>query len=62
MCERYEVDVIAIGNGTGHRLAQLVCDDMMPNLPPHVCTTLVSEAGASVYSVSTLAEEEYPRE
>lgn len=60
ICERYEVDIIAVGNGTGHRMAQLMCDEVMKILPAHVCTSVVSEAGASVYSVSPLAQEEYP--
>ncbi len=60
LCKQYHVDLIAIGNGTASReseefVAQLI---QKHNLP--VSYTIVSEAGASVYSASKLAIQEFP--
>eukprot|EP00602_Paraphysomonas_sp_CaronLab_P001578 CAMPEP_0185030632 /NCGR_PEP_ID=MMETSP1103-20130426/17609_1 /TAXON_ID=36769 /ORGANISM="Paraphysomonas bandaiensis, Strain Caron Lab Isolate" /LENGTH=802 /DNA_ID=CAMNT_0027565833 /DNA_START=132 /DNA_END=2540 /DNA_ORIENTATION=+ len=61
LCSKFSVSVLAVGNGVGRREAQLVCDAAVQDLPG-VRSALVSEAGASVYSVSSLAQEEYPEE
>jgi transcriptional accessory protein Tex/SPT6 len=60
LCVQHVVNVIAIGNGVGRYEAQKVVDLAVGGLPGDVQAALVSEAGASVYSVSKLAQEEYP--
>ena len=60
LCAKYSVDIIAIGNGTASReseafIANLICKKQLA-----VAYTIVSEAGASVYSASKLAREEFP--
>lgn len=57
---KYDVDVITIGNGTASRETEQVVADMIPNLDKNTTYTIVSEAGASVYSASKQAQEEYP--
>ena len=57
---RYDVNVIVIGNGTGSRETEEVVADLIPQLDRLVRYTIVNEAGASVYSASKLASEEYP--
>ncbi len=57
------VDVIAIGNGTASRESeQFIADHVLrdPSCPKTVKYTIVSEAGASVYSASKVATEEFP--
>jgi len=57
------VDVIAIGNGTASRESeQFIATHVLrdPRCPKHVKYTIVSEAGASVYSASKVATEEFP--
>ena len=63
LVNKYNVDVISIGNGTASReseafIAQHVLRD--PSCPKGVKYTIVSEAGASVYSASKVATEEFP--
>ncbi|MBQ7362977.1 MAG: RNA-binding transcriptional accessory protein [Clostridia bacterium] len=63
LIKRHEVDVVSIGNGTASResekfIAERVIKD--PACPKGVKYTIVSEAGASVYSASKLATEEFP--
>lgn len=60
LIKKYDIDVITIGNGTGSRETELVVSDMISKLNKNVTYTIVSEAGASVYSASKLAQEEYP--
>ena len=58
-----KVDVIAIGNGTASRESeQFIASHVLrdPRCPKHVKYTIVSEAGASVYSASKVATEEFP--
>ncbi|MFR1640123.1 MAG: hypothetical protein ACLSVD_13750 [Eggerthellaceae bacterium] len=57
---RYGINVIVIGNGTGSRETEEVVADLIPQLDRPVRYTIVNEAGASVYSASKLASEEYP--
>ncbi len=55
---QYDVEAIAIGNGTGGRETQaFICDLALPGAPPVV---MVNEAGASVYSASSVARAEFP--
>ncbi len=60
LIKKYDIDVITIGNGTGSRETEQVVADMISKLDKTVTYTIVSEAGASVYSASKLAQEEYP--
>lgn len=56
----YDVDIISIGNGTASRETEMMVAELINDLDRNVYYTLVSEAGASVYSASKLATEEYP--
>ena len=55
-----EIDMIAIGNGTASRESEMFVADMIKDAEREVQYVIVSEAGASVYSASKLATEEYP--
>lgn len=55
-----KVDMIAIGNGTASRESEMFVSKMIKKCDHKVLYTIVSEAGASVYSASKLATEEYP--
>ena len=57
--KQYGVTAIAIGNGTASRESEQFIVDLLPELPG-VAYVIVSEAGASVYSASKLAAEEFP--
>lgn len=61
LVEKYQVDAIAIGNGTASRETEAVVASFIQQSDwPHLAYTIVSEAGASVYSASPLAAEEFP--
>lgn len=60
LVEKYEVDVIVIGNGTASRETEEVVADFIRKNGYAIQYTIVNEAGASVYSASKLAAEEYP--
>ena len=60
LIEKYNVNMIAIGNGTASRESEMFVADMIKEVKHEVCYVIVSEAGASVYSASKLATEEYP--
>lgn len=59
LIKEYNVNIIAIGNGTASRESENFVSDMIKELS-NVHYAIVSEAGASVYSASKLATEEYP--
>ena len=59
MITRWNADIIAIGNGTASRESEALAADVI-RLCPQVQYIIVSEAGASVYSASPLAKEEFP--
>ncbi len=61
MIERYEVDLITIGNGTASRETEQFVADMIKKSRRPVKYTIVNEAGASVYSASKVAGEEFPK-
>lgn len=61
LCHRYGVTAIAIGNGTASREAEQFIVSLLPELPKGTAYMIVSEAGASVYSASKLAAEEFPQ-
>lgn len=58
--DKYDVDIIAIGNGTASRESESIISDMIKEIDKEVQYVIVSEAGASVYSASSLANEEHP--
>ena len=60
LIERDNVNMIAIGNGTASRESEAFVADMIKEAKHEVNYVIVSEAGASVYSASKLATEEYP--
>ncbi|MBQ9657824.1 MAG: RNA-binding transcriptional accessory protein [Clostridia bacterium] len=60
LIEKDNVDIIAIGNGTASRESEMFVADMLKEISRQVYYVIVSEAGASVYSASKLATEEYP--
>ncbi|NLV58024.1 MAG: RNA-binding transcriptional accessory protein [Clostridiales bacterium] len=61
MCHKHGVTAIAIGNGTASREAEQFIASLLPELPKGTAYMIVSEAGASVYSASKLAAEEFPQ-
>lgn len=60
LIEKYKIDMIAIGNGTASRESEMFVADMIKEASRTIHYVIVSEAGASVYSASKLATEEYP--
>lgn len=60
LIKKYDVDMIALGNGTASRESEQFLSDTIKLTPKEVVYAIVSEAGASVYSASKLATEEYP--
>ncbi|AGC69638.1 RNA-binding S1 domain-containing protein [Thermoclostridium stercorarium subsp. stercorarium DSM 8532] len=60
LIEKYDVDVIAIGNGTASRETEIFVADMLKEIEKEVKYMVVNEAGASVYSASRLGAEEFP--
>lgn len=57
---KYNVDVISIGNGTAGKETEIFVADLLKEVDRPVSYAVVSEAGASVYSASPLAAEEFP--
>lgn len=60
MIEKYNVDIISIGNGTASRESEKFVAEMISEIERKVSYVIVNEAGASVYSASKLANEEHP--
>ena len=60
LIKKDKIDMIAIGNGTASRESEMFVSDMIKEADREVNYVIVSEAGASVYSASKLATEEYP--
>ena len=60
LIDKYDVNMISIGNGTASRESEAFVSDMLKEIDKEVYYAIVSEAGASVYSASKLASEEYP--
>ncbi|GAA0106156.1 Tex family protein [Paraclostridium sordellii] len=60
LIEKYDIDIISIGNGTASRESEQFVSEMIKEIDRDVQYTIVSEAGASVYSASELANEEHP--
>jgi len=57
---KYHVDLISVGNGTASRESEQIIVDLLKELDRPVQYVIVNEAGASVYSASKLATEEFP--
>ncbi len=57
-CEKYEIEAIAIGNGTAGRETEAFVKSL--GLPATIAVVMVNESGASVYSASEVAREEFP--
>ena len=60
LIEKHKVDIIALGNGTASRESEKVISDYIHETKSKVQYMIVNEAGASVYSASKLATEEFP--
>lgn len=60
MIQKHHVSTIAIGNGTASRETEQFTAELIKTIPEKVSYMVVSEAGASVYSASKLAAEEFP--
>ena len=60
LIKKYHVDLISVGNGTASRESEQVIVDLLKELDRPVQYVIVNEAGASVYSASKLATEEFP--
>ena len=58
--KKYDVELIAIGNGTASQETEQFTVDVLKELQSEVAYLIVNEAGASVYSASDLAREEFP--
>ena len=61
MIRRWGVTVISVGNGTASRESEQFIAEFLKEIPEKVQYVIVSEAGASVYSASSLATEEFPQ-
>lgn len=61
LIEKYNVEVVAIGNGTASKETEIFAAELIKELDRKVSYMMVSEAGASVYSASKLAAEEFPQ-
>ncbi|MDY2777766.1 MAG: Tex family protein [Collinsella sp.] len=57
---KHDINTIVVGNGTASRETEEVVSAFIAESAPHLRYTIVNEAGASVYSASALASEEYP--
>ncbi len=61
LIEKYNVSLISVGNGTASRESERIIVDMLAEMNRPVQYIIVNEAGASVYSASKLATEEFPQ-
>ena len=60
LIKKFNINMIAIGNGTASRESEMFVADLIKDVSHEIHYAIVSEAGASVYSASKLATEEYP--
>ena len=61
MIQKYHISLISVGNGTASRESERIIVDLLKEIPEQVQYVIVNEAGASVYSASKLATEEFPQ-
>ena len=59
--EKYNITLISVGNGTASRESEMFIVELLKEIPQKVQYIIVNEAGASVYSASKLASEEFPK-
>ena len=62
LIEKYQADLLAIGNGTASRETEKFVADLLKEMKRSIHYVIVNEAGASVYSASKLATEEFPND
>ena len=60
LIEKYQVQLIAIGNGTASRETEEFVAEILPNIAHKPVKVMVNESGASIYSASDVAREEFP--
>lgn len=60
MIERNGVELVSIGNGTASKESEIFISDLLKEIPREIFYVMTNEAGASVYSASKLASEEFP--
>lgn len=60
LIKKYHIDLISCGNGTASRESEVIISELIHEIPENVQYVIVNEAGASVYSASELATEEFP--
>jgi uncharacterized protein len=60
LLEKYQVQLIAIGNGTASRETEEFVAEILPNIAHKPVKVMVNESGASIYSASDVAREEFP--
>ncbi|MDE6957571.1 MAG: RNA-binding transcriptional accessory protein [Lachnospiraceae bacterium] len=60
LIEKYDITLISVGNGTASRESEMIIVELLKEIPQNVQYIIVNEAGASVYSASKLATEEFP--
>ena len=60
LIKKYHISLISVGNGTASRESEQVIAELLREIPEPVQYVIVNEAGASVYSASKLATEEFP--
>lgn len=60
LIDKYDITLISLGNGTASRESELVIVELLKEIKKNVQYVIVNEAGASVYSASKLATEEFP--
>ena len=61
MIKKYHITLISLGNGTASRESEQMIVELLKEIPEHLHYVIVNEAGASVYSASKLAAEEFPK-
>ncbi len=61
LIRQYGISLISVGNGTASRESEAIIAELLKEIPEKVQYVIVSEAGASVYSASKLATEEFPQ-
>ena len=61
LIKKYNITLISLGNGTASRESEAVICELLKEIPEKVSYVIVNEAGASVYSASKLATEEFPK-
>ncbi len=60
LIQKYHITLISVGNGTASRESEQIIVELLKEIPEKVSYVIVNEAGASVYSASKLATEEFP--